>query len=897
MSAPLEPPALAERSLRALISDPEWRDAVSGDMREEFASVARRRGAAAARGWYWRQALRLTGRFAAGRLLRRRDLLRPWSPATDVEESGGWRRGWLRDVRHAARSIGRRPSLAAVVALTLGLALASNATIYGLMDALVLRPYRFPGVDRLVLIASDSPTAQIIDRESVSAFDFREWRDASRTVTGLAAMEWWNANLSEVDTPELLPAFKVTPNFFDTLSVKPVLGRVFTKEEEELGNHRRVVLSHVLWTRKFAADRSIVGRTIRVDGEAFEVVGVAPPGFQIPYGSEIWAPTAFDSKRWSDRTPGNLDVIGHLVGDATVAAARSEFSNLVAEQRQRYPDTHAKREVTVMTFNEGFADPGAGLFLSLWQVAAALLLFIACANIANLLLARGTERTHEFSLRRALGSSRLRIAGQLMIEGTLLASLGVLVSIPLSWAGIALSRGGIPPSVLRFVPGWQFMEIDARVLGLTALLGALATIAFSLLPAIHASRAGVADALRESGRTQTASRRRQWLRNSLAAAQVALTLALLFGSGLMLVGADRAVNGDLGFDKRNLMTAQLVLPDRPYADAETRKQFIDRVLTAVQAIPAASEVAFTSAIPYGQSNPSRPIFPEGQSIDPQEARNADYRRVSPNLLSTLKIPMLAGRAFSDADHAGSIPVAIISKNFAERHWPGQDAVGRRFRTAPDGEWLTVVGVSADFLHNWFNRVRRPTFYVPHTQDAPFQVAFALRTIGDPLSLAGDLRRAIAAADPNQPISKLQSMEQVIEERTGGLSFLAKALAVVALIAFVLAVAGIYSLMAYAASQRTKEIGVHVALGASWWRVIRLTTGQALRVTAAGTLVGTVMAVGVGQVMQSSLVGAVSNDFTTLGILIVLFTGVALLAAYLPARRAANLDPTTALRAE
>jgi predicted permease len=317
----------------------------------------------------------------------------------------------------------------------------------------------------------------------------------------------------------------------------------------------------------------------------------------------------------------------------------------------------------------------------------------------------------------------------------------------------------------------------------------------------------------------------------------------------------------------------------------------------MRAIPAASEVAFTSAIPYGQSNPSRQIFPEGQAIDPQEARYADYRRVSPNLLSTLKIPMLAGRGFTDADRGGSIPVAIVSEIFAQRHWPGQDAIGRRFRAGPDGEWLTVVGVSADFLHNWFNQIRRPTFYVPHAQDAPFQAAFAVRTIGDPLSLAGDLRRAIAAADPNQPISKLQSMDQIIEERTGGLAFLAKALAVVALIAFVLAVAGIYSLMAYTASQRTKEIGVHMALGASWWQVIRLTTGQALRVTAAGTVVGSVMAVGVGQVMQSSLVGSVNNDFTTLGFLVVLLAGVALLAAYLPARRAANLDPTTALRAD
>jgi predicted permease len=503
----------------------------------------------------------------------------------------------------------------------------------------------------------------------------------------------------------------------------------------------------------------------------------------------------------------------------------------------------------------------------------------------------------EFSLRRALGGSRWRIAGQLLIEGGMLAALGVIASVPLSQAGLRLSRAGIPASVTRFVPGMQYMNIDERVLALTAALGVIATVAFSILPALHASRAGVADTLKEAGRTQTASRRRQWLRNSLAAAQVALTLALLFGSGLMLAGADRTVNGDLGFDKHNLLTAQLVLPDRPYAEEETRRQFIDRVLTAMRAIPAASDVAFTSALPYGQSNPSRTIFPEGQTIDPQEARRADLRHISPALHATLKIPMISGRGFTAADREDTQPVTIVSQSFARRYWPDQDPIGKRFRTSLEGPWLTVVGVSADYLHNWFNQTRRPTFYVPYTQDAPLTAMFVIRTIGDPLSLAGDLRRAIGAADPNQPISQLRSMEEVINDRTGGILFLAKALAAVALIALVLSVAGVYSLMAYSASQRTKEIGVRLALGASWWQVIRLTTGQALRVTAAGTVIGAVMAAGVGQVMQSSLVGAVSNDYTTLAVLIVLLGGVALVAAYLPARRAAKLDPTTALRAE
>jgi putative ABC transport system permease protein len=897
MNAPLDPPALAERSLRALIGDPEWREAVSGDLREEFASVATRRGLSAARSWYWRQALRLSGRFAAGRVLRRRELLRTWSISSDIDETGGWRRGWLRDVRHAMRSIGRRPSLAAVVTLTLGLSLAANATIFSLMDAIVLRPYRFPGVDRLVLIASEPPTERVIDRQSVAASDFREWKDATRTVTDLAAIEWWNANLSEVDTPELVPAFKVTATFFKALSVNPLMGRFFTTEEETPGEHRRIVLSHAFWTRKFAADRTIIGRTIRMDGEPYEVIGIAPQGFDIPFGSDVWAPIAYDAQQWSNRRPGNLSVIGHLIDRASVEAARAEFTSMVAEQRERYPDTHAKRGVTLMTFNEGMSDPGGGLFIGLWQSAALLLLLIACANIANLLLARGTERAQEFSVRRALGASRWRIAGQLLIEGAMLAMLGVIAAVPLTWAGLQWSRGGIPAALLRFIPGWKYLAIDGQLVVVTALLGAAATIVFSILPAIHASRSSVADTLRESGRTQTASRRRYWLRSSLAAGQVALTLALLFGSGLMLAGADRAINGALGFDKQNLMTAQLVLPERPYAEAETRRQFVDRVLSTMRAIPAVADVAATSAIPYGQANQSRQIWPEGQTLTEQEARSADYRRVTPSLLPTLHISLLAGRNLSDSDRADSPPVAIISHNFAQRYWPDQDPLGRRFRTSADGSWITVIGVANDVLHNWFMQERRPTFYRALAQDPPSSVAFAVRTIGDPLSLAGELRRAIFAADPNQPISKLQSMDQVVEERTAGLTYLASSLTIVAVIALVLAIAGVYSLMAYTAGQRTKEIGVHLALGAGWWQVIRLTTSQALRITAAGTAVGAAMAAGIGQLMQSSLVGAVNNDFATLGILVVLLATIALAAAYLPARRAAKLDPTIALRAE
>jgi putative ABC transport system permease protein len=836
----------------------------------------------------------LTSRFAVGRVLRRPAPARPWISAADFDESGVWRRGWLRDLRYAWRSVFRQPALAAVVVSTLALALAANATVFSIMDAIVLRPYRFEGIDRIVMVASDSPTAPVWDRESVATFDFREWQRHVKTVAVLGAAEWWNANLSEVDTPEQLPAFKVTASYFEVLQAKPRLGRLFTADSETLGQHRRVVIGHTLWQRRFAGDPAIIGKTIRLDGEPHEVVAVTEPGFDIPFGAEAWAPMAYDPAGWANRKPGSLQVIGRLAEGATVETARAELTSLVAHQREQYPDTHATREVLVTSFTVGMGDPG-GVFVAMSQAAAALLLLVACANIANLLLARGAERGQEFGVRLALGAGRGRLAGQLLIEGGILATLAVTASLPLSWIGLEMSRGGIPPGVLRFVPGWRYLGVDLAVLAVTAALAIAATLLFSLLPAVHAWRSG-ADALRHSGRV-TGSRQRHHARNALASAQVALSLALLFGSGLMLSAADRAVNGALGFDKSRLMTAQLVLPERPHANAELRRQFVAQVVERMQANPAAEVVAVTNSLPYSQTNPSDQIFPEGQMLDPQEALDADVRRVSPPFFSVLRIPLVAGRLFTEDDREDTAAVAIVSQSFARRYWPDQDPLGRRFRTSADGPWLTVVGVAADVLHNWFLNQRRPTYYRPLAQESSPSLAFAIRTTGNPEALAGDLRRAIREADPNQPIDKLMTMDEVVADRTGGLSFIARALGVIALIAFALAMAGVYSLVAYIVSQRTKEIGVRVALGASWWQVIRLTTGVALKIAIAGAVAGTIMAIAVGRVMQSMLRGIVTSDPLTLTGLVLVIVAVALTAAFLPARRAANLEPTAALRTE
>ena len=890
------PPRLAERLLAATVSDERWRESILGDLREEFAVTARTRGAGSARRWYWSQVLLIGTRGVMVRLGRRPSsgaLLR----SAEIETRAGWGAGIARDIRHAWRTLGRRPGTSMVVIVTLALALATNSTSYAILDALVLRPYRFSGVDRLVMVVTRDRQDGLLDQEAVAPADFRDWRRESRTIAQLSASEWWDASLSGIDNPEQLAGFKVTADFFDALGSPPVLGRGFLRDEETPGNHRRAVLGHALWSRLFAADPAIVGRTIRLDGEPFEVVGVAPPGFAIPLGAQVWAPLAYSSEEWRNRRSRNLAVYGRLAEAMSLGDADAEIAGIVERLRREYPETNTAVDHSVAPFNIAMRDPGSGPFVATMQAASILLLLIACANIANLLLARGGERSQEFAMRLALGASRKRLVWQLLIEAALLTSIAVVVAMPLTWAGLGLTRASIPPAIIRFVPGWDFMTVSPAVFWATAALGAVATMIFALLPACQTVRGDVAHTLRQGSRSTTAPRRRHWLRNGLAAAQVAITLALLFGSALMLTAARGAVNGAFGFDKNNLLVSRVILPERPYADPERRRQFMNGVLHRLRTIPAASAASMVSNLPYAGSNASREFWLDGVTLQPGEVRYVDYRRVTPEYFATIRIPLLAGRAFTEGDREGTTAVALVSRSVATRYWNDENPIGRQFRLARDGEPLTVVGVVGDVLHDWFQQRRAPTVYRPLAQDAPFSHAFVVRTIGDPKNLAGDLRRAVNALDPDLPLRTLQSMEDLIEERANGITFLARAVTVVAVIALLLAVMGLYSLMAFMVGRRTQELGVRIALGATHRQVIWLTTWHGLRITATGLIAGVAAAAAIGRLMESTLFGVVSSDAWQLGALAALVAAVSLAASYIPARRTASLDPTVALRAE
>lgn len=891
------PPALAERLLRVSVRDPEWRESIAGDLREEFAAVAARLGGPAAGRWYWRQALPLVVRFLAGRIVPAVTPARRRITIAEVEQRSTLGAGWLREVRHAWRSLWQRPALTATIVATLALALAANAVIFNLADALYLRPFRFKDVDRLVLVVADIVgTKPYIDNVSVSPADFRDWTRAATTVTDLRAVEWWDPNLSGVDIPEQVPGFRVSPGFFELLGAYPLIGRTFAPDDGRPEAHRRAVLAHAFWVRQFAADPGVVGRTIRLDGEPFEVIGVMPPRFAIPFGAQVWSPIAYDEKTWAERERGYLMVMGRLAPGQSLTSAHAEFTALAKRQAEEFPATNRERPASVVTFTRGLGDEAVGSFVVIWQAAAGLLLFVACANIANLMLARGTEREPEFAVRLALGASRGRLILQLFVEGLCLAAMGVALGTGLTAAAMRYSLSALPAGVIRFVAGYEFIGLDARGVGAMALLAAAATVAFSLLPAVHASRAVTANSARGATRSATAPGRRQWVRSLLAGAQVALTLALAVAATLILGAVDRATNGALGFEKRGVMTAELTLPERPYESPERRRQFTSGVLERLQALPGVTAVGAIHTLPYSGATTSRPFTPEGAAVD-AVTRDVQLQRVSPAYFETMHIPLLAGRQLHGGDRPGLPPVAVVSQALAERYWPGRDAVGRRFRVSNDGEWITIVGVAGDVIQDWFTGRREPTVYRPMAQDPTLSMTFVARTAGAPDALARGMRAAVNAVDADQPILALRTMDDVIVEKLAGVQYFADLLTVMSGMALLLALTGLYSLMAYLTARRAREIGVRVALGATTSQVTRLTARRAAWIVFGGVGVGGALASVLSRVMQSALFGLVVPQPAVVVAAIAVLACVTMVAGYLPARKAARQDPWVALRSE
>ena len=832
--------------------------------------------------WYWRQALSVVGHAVIGRA----------GPATGAPRRGRITMSLLRDIRYAWRSLSKRPLLTLTVVLTLALGLGANAAIFNLIDRLVLRPFPALDPDNVVSIAETGPRLDY-RRETVSPPNFLDWRRSADALTHMSAILWWDANLVDRNDPERLQGMHVSAGFFDALGIRPALGRGFVQDEEVFGRHRVVVLSDALWKRRFDRDPNVIGRRLIIDGEPHQVVGVAPPRFQFPDGADLWAPLAFDPTHPPRRDSRYLTVIARIQSGKTFEDVDSQMAVLAGRMAKDYPENR-DYGVRVYTLTQGFMDEGSGPLLSLWQASAFVVLLIACANIANLLLARAAERRREIAVRLALGASRWRIIRELLTESTLLALIAVPPAIGFAWICLHLMKLRMPARILKFVPGFETLGPDMWMLGFTLALALLTAWIFGLLPAMQAASWRVSDALKEGGRSATG---RQWLRRAIVVAEMAIALPLLVASGMGVIGTNRLLNGPQGYDPDHLLTMKLALPERTYADDVSRRRFVERAIDQLNSVSGIEQSAVASAFPASGSNSRRRIEIDGHPVpDPDRLPVVDARVVTADYFSVMRIPLVRGRAFHSGDRETTAPVVVVSEAMARKYWPGEDPIGRRLRIR-DGQWMTVVGICGDIIQDWYDQRFVPTMYRPFVQAPTDYFGIAIRTSGDPDTVASAVRHALLQVDSTQPVFELMTMRVRLHERTIGLQYLAAVMTVFGSLALVLAVVGLYAVIAYLVAQRRHEIGLRIALGATRRNVVGLTVRQALNLTLLGSAIGLVLAVALARVMEAALLGIASGDAAVFMLFGGLLIGASLVAGYLPAHRAASIDPMTALRAE
>jgi putative ABC transport system permease protein len=631
---------------------------VLGDLHEQFSH----RGSS----WYWRQAFAISVHA----------LTRRAAPDHPKPSGDFFMYTVIADVRYAWRALFKRPLLTGTVALTLALGLGANAAIFNFIDRLILRPYAFPDPDSIVMLSETGPGLDY-RKESVSPANFLDWRAHTDAIAHLSALGWWDANLLADNDPERIQGSVVSAGFFEALGVRPALGRTFVHDDETWGRHRVAVLSHAIWQRRFGGDRSIVGRSVTIDGQPYQVVGVTPPRFAFPDGTDVWAPLALDPKTPPRRDARYLTVFGRLAEGRTIEDAQTQMSVLAGRLAHDYPEANRDHGVQVFTLAQGTMDPGLGPIIALWQASALVVLLIACANIANLLMARAAERRRETAVRLALGASRGRVVRELLTESLVLALTAVPAAIGFAWISLHFIRTSMPANILRFVPGFESLGIDLRLLGFTLGLAVFAACIFGILPALHAARSPVAGALKEGGRSATG---RQLLRRAIVVAEMAIALPLLVTAGMGVLGTYRFLNGPQGYDPDGLLVMRLVLPERTYPDDNARRQFAVRALDAVRTVAGAEAAALANVLPAANGNSTRNVEVDGRpAADPRAQLSAANRLVTPDYFAVMKIPILRGRSFTAADREGAGEVAIVSDNMAKKFWAGDDPIGRRVK--------------------------------------------------------------------------------------------------------------------------------------------------------------------------------------------------------------------------
>jgi putative ABC transport system permease protein len=801
----------------------------------------------------------------------------------------------LQDLRYALRTLLRSPGFTVVAVLTLALGIGANTAIFSVVNAVLLHPLPFRDADRVAMVWLDNPPLGI--RQDITSYPaFSDWREQNRVFSDMAAFRPHEANLTGEFEPERIARTAVTASFFSVLGVAPVQGRGFTTEEEQQGNDGVAVLGHGLWQRRFGGDPGMVGRTVQMNEQEFTVVGIAPPGFDFPVESDVWIPLAPGEEIREARGAFWLYTIGRLQPGVTIDAAQREMSGIAARLGEEY-EVLSPYGVYVQPVRDYLVgDVRSALLVLLGAVA--FLLLIASANVANLLLARASAREREIAVRTALGAGRRRIAAQLLTESGVLALAGGALGLLFAFGGVRLLKVLSPTDLPRI----ELIQVDATVLGFTFLLALLTGIAFGLVPSLQLSGTDLAGSLREGGRGMAGSRRSRKTRKALVVGEVALALVLLIGAGLLIQSFSRLRSVDPGFQPENVLTVRLALGGSQYNEPARVIGFYDQLLGRVEEMPGVSSAAAASDILLPELATSATVTIEGRATSAaEEAMEVPIDAVTPGFFRTFGTPLLRGRDFEPMDAEDSPRVAIINETMARRYWPDTDPIGKRFRygSGEDNQspWRTVVGVVADARRSGLEQEARPSTFLPHRQRPSSSMTLLLRTTADPLSLVSALRREVREIDPNLPVAEIATLESLLSERLAQRRFNTVLLGVFSVLALLLASVGIYGVIAYTVSQSTREIGIRMALGARSGNVLRLVLGQVVVLLMLGIAVGVAGALALSRTLSGMLYGMSATDpGTYLGIAAFL-AAVALLASYLPARRASRVDPIIAMRAE
>jgi putative ABC transport system permease protein len=802
----------------------------------------------------------------------------------------------LNDVRYAIRNLLKRPGFTLIAVITLALGIGANTTIFSAINALLLKPLPFPELERVVTVWDKFPSRDVQHNE-VTMANYLDLRAQSQSFDQLALYRWWSTNLTGIDAPERLQGFLVTGNFFSVIGTQPIMGRTFYEYENEPGKDRVAVITHSLWQRRFGGDANVLNKTIALNSVTRTIVGVMPEHFNFPKGAEVYAPIALTPELMRSRGSHTYYVIGRLKQGISVQGAQADVDNIMARLEKQYPETNTGWGSNVIPL---IKDTVRTYDTALWVAMAAVgfVLLIACANVANLMLARAIGRQKEIALRSALGASRWRIIRQLLTESVIVALLGGMLGVLIAFWGIDLLRAGDPGEASKFAPGWHNFGINASVLGFTLALSFVSGIVFGLAPAWQVSKPDLNNALKEGGRQSGSGSHR--LRSSLVVFEMALSLVLLIGAGLTIRSFLALLKTDPGFNAQNVLTMTLVLPSAKYKEESQTQAFFSELVSRVRGVPGVESAGVVSHLPLGGSNASQSFLVEGASEPPPGQKNdGRYRVCSPDYFQTMGITVLTGRGFTEQDKAGSTPVVIVNETMARKHWPNGDALGKRIRfegPIDRAPWMQIVGIVHDVKHE-LNIPVTPEYYFPHAQDGWIGMVLVARTTSEPSAMASLIRQQVWAIDKDQPVFNVKTMQEVRSISVSLYSFSSATLGVFGGVALLLAAVGIYGVMAFGVTQRTHEIGVRMALGAKRADVLKLVVKDGMKLALMGVAIGLIGAWGVTRLMESLLFGVQTTDLLTFSAVSVSLLVAALLACYVPARRATKVDPLVALRYE